>query len=181
MGRIIAKSELLAESGEVFDKLTLYCNQLPENIFFGEIEGKWTIAQHVQHLVISTKTATAAYAIPKFFIRLIGGRPGRSSQTFDELTEKYQMKLNAGGKASGRYVPANISRSSGKEVLQSWKLAASHYLHVVDRKWTDNKLDSYQVPHPLLGRITLRELCYFTLFHTAHHLKGIKAQTMLLG
>ena len=27
--------------------------------------------------------------------------------------------------------------------------------------------DQYLAPHPLMGRITLRELCYFTIYHVS--------------
>jgi hypothetical protein len=39
------------------------------------------------------------------------------------------------------------------------------------------KLDNFIAPHPLLGKITLRELCYFTIYHTQHHLHNIKVMT----
>lgn len=41
-------------------------------------------------------------------------------------------------------------------------------------QWEDAALDQYLAPHPLLGKITLRELGYFTIYHTEHHLAIIK-------
>ena len=38
----------------------------------------------------------------------------------------------------------------------------------------EEDLDRYLAPHPLLGKITLRELAYFTIYHTHHHLQIIK-------
>jgi len=44
----------------------------------------------------------------------------------------------------------------------------------IEKKSTDTQLDQYIAPHPLLGKITLRELGYFTIYHTQHHLAIIK-------
>ena len=179
MQNVLTRDEILSESEIMFQRLQQFCNQLPDAVFFAVPEGKWTIAQHVQHLVISTKTATAAYAIPKIFVRLIGGKSSRSSVPYNELLIRYERKLAEGGKASGRFIPAQVQAASGKAVLTRWKKTYTAYLKALADNWKDAQLDAYNVRHPLLGKITLRELCYFTLFHAAHHLKGIKQQALL--
>ena len=35
--------------------------------------------------------------------------------------------------------------------------------------WKESDLDKYVLPHPLLGKISLREMLYFTDFHILHH------------
>ena len=173
------KERIIVESKKVFQRLHDYCNQLPDEVFFGVPEGKWTVAQHVQHLIISVRTTTAAYAIPKFLVRWIGGSPTRFSMTFSELTSRYQLRLQNGGKASGRYIPKEVPAASGKAILLKWEKVTAAYLRAIEHNWNDEQLDKYLVSHPLLGKITLRELCYFTLHHTEHHLKGIKQQSLL--
>lgn len=44
----------------------------------------------------------------------------------------------------------------------------------INKNWSDPQLDQYLAPHPLLGKLTLRELGYFTIYHTEHHLNIIK-------
>ena len=44
---------------------------------------------------------------------------------------------------------------------------------------TQFELDSYRLPHPILGKITLGELAIFTSFHTSHHFELLKSK--LLG
>ena len=41
-------------------------------------------------------------------------------------------------------------------------------------RWKDVDLDRYLLPHPLLGKITLREMLYFTTFHIQHHQQTIE-------
>ncbi|HRH60621.1 MAG TPA: DinB family protein, partial [Chitinophagaceae bacterium] len=38
----------------------------------------------------------------------------------------------------------------------------------------EDELDVYILPHPLLGKLTLREMLYFTIYHAEHHLKNVE-------
>lgn len=64
--------------------------------------------------------------------------------------------------------------SSKEKLLAEWDKAAAKFIAALQNKTTENKLDNYLARHPLLGRVTLRELCYFTIYHTEHHLNIIK-------
>ena len=140
--------------------------------FFTE---KWSISQNVDHLTRAVETTKLAYSLPKILIRTFFGKANRPSRTYEELVAKYKLKLEQGGKASGRYLPK--TRVSKKlTLIQKWQRANETYLEAVELKWNDAQLDHYIAPHPLLGKLTLRELCYFTIYHTAHHLNIIKAR-----
>lgn len=167
--------EILADSGRAFSELAEHLTHITAEDFFQKPPNdKWSIAQHLQHLIIATRTATAAYILPKILIRIIGGSPNRPSRSYDELVEKYQTKLQQGGRATGRYIPKSIPGNISKEIMIShWQKVSGHYIKAIREKWTDKKLDQYVVRHPLLGKITLRELCFFTLYHTRHHHKNI--------
>lgn len=41
-------------------------------------------------------------------------------------------------------------------------------------KWSDKALDSYLLPHPLLGKMTVREILFFTLYHNLHHVNDVQ-------
>ncbi|QLH34686.1 MAG: DinB family protein [Cyclobacteriaceae bacterium] len=36
-------------------------------------------------------------------------------------------------------------------------------------RFSEAELDLYILPHPLLGKLTLREMIYFTCYHVQHH------------
>ena len=36
-------------------------------------------------------------------------------------------------------------------------------------KYTEEEFDQYILPHPLMGKLTLREMLYFTIYHVQHH------------
>jgi hypothetical protein len=172
------KEEIIAATEKSFSTFTYYCNTIDEHTFFDKPTSKWSVAENVQHLIVSTNTSALAYWLPKFLVRLIGGKPNRQSKTYEELVTKYKNKLAAGGAASGRFVPKPFTLNFGKEkLLHNWSKVTAKYIAALQKKRTENDLDNYLVKHPLLGRITLRELCYFTIYHTQHHLNIISSRT----
>lgn len=167
----LTKDKIIAAAENIFNAFTQACEPVEETLFFKRpATGKWSIAENVQHLVISTGTSTLAYTLPAFVVRWIGGTPNRDSRSYETLVEKYKLKLSEGGKASGRFVPKAMEIQYGKEkLLQNWKKTTGKFISAIKQN-SESKLDDYLVRHPLLGRITLRELCYFTIYHTEHHL-----------
>ncbi len=171
----MTKNEILTAAENIFKQFSINCNNIDETELFKRPVNKWSAAENIQHLIISTNTSTLAYWLPKFLVRWIWGTPNRASRTFDELKDKYYKKLQEGGQASKRFVPKPIEIKYGKQkLLNNWNKAGSKFINAVTENRTEKDLDSYLVKHPLLGRITLRELCYFTIFHTQHHLSVIQ-------
>ena len=41
-------------------------------------------------------------------------------------------------------------------------------------RFSEEELDQLILPHPLLGKLTLREMLYFTIYHVKHHEKTIQ-------
>lgn len=176
MPTITSSAEIYNSLQAAFESLGEACLIVPDNLFFDQPTDKWSKAQHLQHLIISTQTSTAAFALPLFLVRIVGGKPKRPSLSYDELVAKYLKKLNDGGQASGRYIPKAIPQEVGKErLLARWQRVTDALLKAIERHKDDSILDKYQVPHPLLGKISLRELAFFTIYHTGHHKRAIEA------
>lgn len=169
------KEEIVQQLETVSKELTGFCFTINKELFFQQPADKWSIAQNVKHLIIATDSARLAFSLPKFVVRLYAGKPNRPSCTYDELVAKYTLKLKQGGRASGRYIPKLISPEENQEkILHGFLKAMNQLAGCIQKKWADPQLDGYIAPHPLLGKITLRELCYFTIYHTGHHLNIIK-------
>lgn len=157
------------------DEFVAHCKASNNDTFFSQPVGKWSIAQNVIHLITSTRLTSLAFRLPKFIVRIYGGTPNRTSHTYDELVEKYKLKLQQGGKASGAFIPKPVPASAGKEnIVAAFEAKMNGLIAAIENNWKDHQLDQYQAPHPLLGKITLRELCFFTIYHTYHHLVIIK-------
>jgi len=169
------KEEILKASKKIFNEFSDTCLQISDNKFFFQPAEKWSIAQNVDHITRSVKTTRLAYSLPKIVIRTLFGKANHPSITYEELMSKYKLKLEQGGKASGRYLPKTIL-SKKLFLIQKWQKENEKYLEAIELKWNDDLLDHYIAPHPLLGKLTLRELCYFTIYHTEHHLNIIKVR-----
>lgn len=160
---------------EVAAQLYDYCLSLTDEKFFSQPGDKWSAAQQIRHLITSTNMARLAFRLPAFMVRWVGGKPNRPSRSYEALVEKYKSRLQQGGRASGRYIPKAIPASYGKKrLLDEYMQAMKRYGHACTRGKQGANPDQYLAPHPLLGKITLRELNYFTIYHTLHHLDSIR-------
>lgn len=171
----LSKEEIIKQLGAISTELFSFCTGISNEIFFRQPEEKWSVAQNIRHLITSANMTKLAYRLPKFIVRIYGGKPNRPSRTYDELVAKYKMKLEQGGRASRRFVAKPVSAKDGKEnILNTFNKAMEKLITAIDKNWNDPQLDEYIAPHPLLGKITLRELCYFTIYHIQHHLNIIR-------
>lgn len=135
---------------------------------------KWNALQQTEHLIKSIEPVNMALALPFFVLRLLFGKANRTSKSYDELVAKYQSKLKAGGRAPGRFVPEGKEKNT--EVLEGKLLGLVDSLKKKVNALSEDQLDQYILPHPLLGKLTLREMIYFTIYHVQHHHKLVKNQ-----
>ena len=63
--------------------------------------------------------------------------------------------------------------TSKAELIENLKGINNKFL-VRTSLFTEEELDIYQVPHPLIGLLTCREFLYFTHYHTLRHHETIK-------
>lgn len=134
--------------------------------------GKWTAGQQLEHIVKSVRPVRLALSLPNFLLKIIFGKANRDSKSFEALVEKYMQKLAAGGQASAPFIPRSVGIEDRKNL--SNKLSAlvnSLSQHV--SSFSEEQLDALILPHPLLGKLTLREMLYFTIYHVEHHEKQI--------
>jgi hypothetical protein len=130
----------------------------------------------VRHLRKSSIPLAAALRLPRLLLRVRFGTHDGPSRAYDVIKSAYLAKLAAGGQA-GRFapapepVPADPS-SRRNEILGGWS-AATVSLTNAAGAWNEPALDRSQLPHPLLGRLTVREMMAFTVYHTEHHLRRV--------
>ena len=60
-----------------------------------------------------------------------------------------------------------------EKFLEIWNLIGGKFSKRIDQ-WSESSLDRFKLLHPLLGRLTLREMLFFTIFHNEHHLRAMK-------
>lgn len=150
------------------------CASLPSELQAKSINDKWSAVQHVQHI---TKSAAAFYKYMKMdkpSIEAAFGVTDKGSRSYDEVFALYKQKLSDGTAVStGPFNPEDSQSIS----LQTEKEKGKHVIEgmiALLQNWSEADLDRYLCPHPVLGKLTAREMLYFTTFHAEHHTNSIR-------
>ena len=168
MNKTEIKINLLESHGQFISHL----KALSDKDFMRSVNGKWSAGQQIDHIIKSVSPVKVAFSLPKIFLTLFFGRANRKSNTYDELVTKYQSKLAEGGKAPAAFIPRVISLTERDELFKNLFSKVNVLCSLCDR-YSEEQLDRYVLPHPLMGKITLREMLYFTIYHVGHHEKQI--------
>lgn len=129
---------------------------------------KWSSGQQLDHIIKSVGVLTSAYSIPKGAPNFVFGTTDRPSISYEELVENYRNVLKNGGKASERFLPDAIEINQKEILIEKLnKLIERLNSHVGN--YSEAELDTFTVPHPIMGALTLREILYFTIYHVHHH------------
>jgi uncharacterized damage-inducible protein DinB len=139
-----------------------------------DIDGKWSVNQNIDHLCKVLLPVNKALSKPKLLLRYAFGKPNRAGRDYDALVKRYREKAQGPAKAPEVYNAKENKHLSSQIILEEYQALSQKYLNIVDRKWSEKQLDSYLLVHPLLGKITIRELLYFVHFHTDHHFTAMK-------
>lgn len=136
----------------------------------------WTAAEHLKHLNTAVSAVARGFSISPWLLRLRFGRPGHPSRRYDEVRSAYQALLAGGAGATAEFVPERTDGPSPAERdanLQRWRRVNAR-LRTGLTRWSERKLDRVALPHPLLGKLTAREMLLFTLYHNQHHIAAAR-------
>jgi hypothetical protein len=169
MNKETIKKELTEKHKEFVD----YINSLSDDDFLNTKNNqKWSAGQHLEHLYLSVRPVNLALFLPKFFMRLFFGKPAEK-RTYEQLVNDYQNVLKNGGKAGELYIPKSVSISNKQNLIINLTKIVVALNRKID-KISEEDLDKHILPHPLIGKTTIREMLYFTIYHVQHHQKAIK-------
>jgi len=160
-----------------------YFDAFDTGTFFRSIGSSWSPADTVRHLSKSTRPVAKALGTSKLVLRFLFGKAGRGSLTYDELRTRYLGALAEGAQA-GRFAPS----ARFEEDPESWRAgimrdftSVNENLRKAIARWPESKLDRLRLPHPLLGKLTIREMLFFTLYHHRHHVGVVQRHLSEIG
>lgn len=166
------KSEILEHLRDNHFRFIKLVTGLTDSDFLHSNQGKWTAGQQLEHIVKSVSPVNLALTLPHLLLRIVFGKANRPSKSYEALIEKYHTKLAAGGKSSAPFIPKTVTLEQREKLIKKLNgLTNSLAAHV--NSLSENQLDTFILPHPLLGKLTLREMLYFTSYHAEHHEKQI--------
>lgn len=159
------------------DALIGFANQQTPLLFEESKGGKWSTGQILSHLVKSISPVNLALRLPRFILRWLFGKPNRKPRDYAALVKRYLEKLDAGGKAPSPFIPPAVSATNKEKFISKFNAECTKMDELV-KKWSEESLDNYLVPHPLLGKLTVREMLFFSVYHIEHHLKQLESRSI---
>ena len=150
----------------------LYWNAMPDEEFVAPLGSAWSPADHVRHLTTSVRAVSRGLAMPRLVLRVLFPMRARVSRRYEVLVQAYHRALQQGGQA-GRFAPSPRAvpgqpEAYRRELLEQHRVAVER-ITAQALSWTRTQVDDIALPHPLLGKLTVREMLMFTLYHNHHH------------
>ena len=166
------KFEVLEKLKESNQQVINWFNEILAEQFFRREGEVWSASDNLDHLIKSHKPIAKALKLPLFTLKAMFGSPDQPSRSYEAVCEVYREYLAKGAVASGRYLPDQQNPENPENVkadLLSQFSKASGDLVTAAQTWSEEELDGYLLPHPLLGKLTIREMLFFTIYHNLRH------------
>ncbi len=183
---LYSRKKILVALDKVTQEFRIAMKGLSLDDFFTRPQGKWSACDTLQHLIKSAGPLYQAMRLPKFILAAAFGKSDLPSKQYHQIQEAYLTVLSQGAGA-GRFapplkeLPASQAEAEAvrKDLLLKWQ-KTGHNLSKVIQKWSNRQLDKHLLPHPLLGKLSVREMLLFTIYHNLHHLNTVKQRVQMM-
>jgi hypothetical protein len=172
------KPELLKSFGSAHRAVSDYFASIAAEKFFDHSPAVWSPAENLVHLIKSVSPVARAMKLPRLLLFILFGAPQKPSKRFVQIKEEYRQELAKGARATRKYIPVVEKRPpdfdhAQRGILRKWDETSKGLLDVL-QGWNEERLDKYFLPHPILGKLTIREMLFFTLYHDLHHVNNVR-------
>ncbi len=174
------KADLIARLNEVNTGVAASVQaQSPEQFNRGT-ETEWSPANYLKHLLLSNKPFVKGLGRSKELLESAFGLTDRPSRTFEDVVNEYTARIAGGVRAedSPTVVPITFRIPEGiadeqAYLIETWNATHANLIDVLGQ-WSEDELNRYQIPHPVMNLITVREMLFFTLHHNTIHWDDIQ-------
>jgi hypothetical protein len=173
------KEELISKLHTIHSQLNDFIIAIDSNSLNQRQENnKWSIAEEIGHLINSLQQSNKGITLPKFFLKYKFGTNNRQEKTYDELVAKYLGKLATNPLPNNPFQLKEVEKIAKEKLLNDYIKQQNKFEKRIS-KFTEKELSTLLLPHPLLGKLTLREFGYFTHYHTLHHFENCSKKLTL--
>jgi hypothetical protein len=168
-------SALTASETDVAD---FFASLTPDELVL-RVESAWTPTEQLAHLNTVVSAIAKGFAVSRFILRIRYGRARGPRRSHTALRDDYRALLAAGGRAAGPFEPSRQDLSPAQSeahrqaLLARWTRVNGRLQKALEL-WDEKHLDTIRLPHPLLGKISAREMIYFTVYHSEHHVAATR-------
>jgi hypothetical protein len=175
-----SKTELAEQLSKIQRAVTGTVQGMSAAQFASGTAESWSAADYLRHLILSVKPFAKAMNLGAATLQKMFGLPERASLTYAELVAGYEAKLAEGFRAEDneRVIPVSYRFPEGttdekEHLVQAWNDGNNRLLEAL-KVWSEEDLDTHQLPHPAIGMLTVREMLFFTLHHNTMHWHDIE-------
>ncbi|MDN3492134.1 DinB family protein [Winogradskyella bathintestinalis] len=159
-----------------YSELILWLEKQPDDFWTQGPKGKWTTGQQALHLLQSIVPVNNALSMPKYLLRFKFGKANRPVRDYETIVNRYQERLSdAHGKTYEGSKDMRVPTLVDKQYLLNRIQTEEKKLQYKTRRISDKNLDTVVLPHPLMGKMPVREIIMWTAHHVEHHTKILKA------
>lgn len=170
-------AEIIAALHEVHRESVSYWATFSDTDFFAPIGTAWSPAENVRHLSKSIRAVTQGVRLPPFLVRVIFGTTDAPARDYETTRTRYLERL-AKGATAGRFAPSARppAADAAAERRRIMRAHAASVGALVARiaKWSEASMDRHVLPHPLLGKLSVREMMFFMVYHNTHHVLNVQ-------
>jgi hypothetical protein len=174
------KPSIIEELRQTQSELSDTLQALSQEQFEASEGDSWSASGYLKHLILSNKPFVKGLNLLKEKLGGMFGESSNGSRSYDELFAVYKGRLSEGIRAENfekvtpdfYRLPEGITDEKSYFV-ETWN-ETHERLYAALESWEESDLDRYQLPHPAIGNITVREMLYFTIFHNRLHLNDIR-------
>jgi len=143
-----------------------YIHTLTDEQFLYSYKGKWTAGQQFQHVSLTITPFLKALFSKESIIEKFG-KINRPTWDYDTVIENY---FKTSRQAPQPFLPEPVSVEQKEEIAAGIRKDLLSIQQLLEQ-YTDDELDTFVLPHPLLGKLTIREMFYLMGYHATHHLR----------
>ena len=170
--QIQTKAEIVSALQDSNRHMQTWFSAISSTEYFTRQGEVWSAADNVDHVIKAIKPIVKAMKLPHLALQTMFGKAQHTSRTFEEVCKIYQEEISKGAKASGRFLPEDAPVENKEQAKLDQLQKASRVIEeliLACEKWDEDALDQFQLPHPLIGNLSMREMLFFTIHHNLRH------------
>lgn len=172
-----SKKEILEAIPKIKEAILNFYTSFSLEDFFKTPEKGWSPKKNVEHLTKAILPVAIGLSAPKFPL-LVFGKNSEKKVNLQETIHFYKSKIGSGSQA-GIFEPIEIfitkTEEEKKKIIRDLEKKLNSFETALS-KWNEEELLEYNMPHPIIGNITVLEMVFFTLFHLFHHTEKVEAR-----
>lgn len=166
----MTKQEIIDSFIQNHQETTHYIDNLDDQKFSFSHNSKWTAGQQLEHILL-TILPFPKVLVSKEFIREKFGEINRPTWSYNTVLDNYSKTSL---KAPEQFLPKSEIQTKQKTQIISDIQNNLERIKELLNNYSEEELDTLVLPHPLLGKLTIREMFYLMSYHPLHHQKQIE-------